>query len=232
MAKKPVKYIQGKYKPRHPEKYRGNIKDICYRSSFELEFMNWCDNTPSIIEWASEEVAIPYLKPTDNRIHTYYLDFWIKYISNDYEKDDDYWKLVKENEYSEKEQVQIKKIKEGNSTIVPIMGDIEPPNPSIGKKNTLYLCKKTNNLYIKTEGAYKLDKNGNKIKIIKKCLIEIKPYDQTLEPKLQQRITASYKKKVMNYIINEAKWKYATAFAEKNGMEFKVLTEKWLLNKK
>jgi hypothetical protein len=36
----------------------------------------------------------------------------------------------------------------------------------------------------------------------------------------------------MNYIINEAKWKYATAFAEKNGMEFKVLTEKWLLNKK
>lgn len=232
MGKKPVKYIQGKYKPRHPEKYRGNIKDICYRSSFELEFMNWCDNTPSIIEWASEEIAIPYLKPTDNRIHTYYLDFWIKYISSEYEKDDDYWKLVVEKDYDNKQIEQIRLIKEEKSNIKPIIGDIEPPNPQLGKKNSLYLCKKTNNLYIKTEGSYKLDKNGKKIKKICKCLIEIKPHDQVTEPKLQKRITQTYKKKVLTWVVNDAKWKAAIKFAEKNGMEFKILTEKWLMNKR
>ena len=40
--------------------------------------MKYCDTTPSILEWGSEEIAIPYRSPIDNRSHRYYPDFYIK----------------------------------------------------------------------------------------------------------------------------------------------------------
>ena len=40
--------------------------------------MKYCDSTPSILEWGSEEIAIPYRSPLDNRSHRYYPDFYIK----------------------------------------------------------------------------------------------------------------------------------------------------------
>ena len=72
-------YQQGKFKPLHPEKYKGNPTEICYRSSYELKFMNYCDLNESISEWKSEEFFIPYRSPIDNRIHRYFPDFFIKY---------------------------------------------------------------------------------------------------------------------------------------------------------
>lgn len=72
------KYYQGKYTPKRPEKYAGDPTNVVYRSSWELKFMNWCDNTPSIVNWASEETVIPYICPTDNRAHRYFVDFKIK----------------------------------------------------------------------------------------------------------------------------------------------------------
>lgn len=40
--------------------------------------MSYLDSHPDVIQWASEEFAIPYLSPIDNRVHRYFPDFWIK----------------------------------------------------------------------------------------------------------------------------------------------------------
>ena len=42
--------------------------------------MKWCDHNPSVLEWGSETVIIPYRSPVDNRIHRYFVDFYIKVI--------------------------------------------------------------------------------------------------------------------------------------------------------
>lgn len=39
--------------------------------------MRYCDENPAVIEWASEELAIPYTSPVDGRSHRYFPDFWI-----------------------------------------------------------------------------------------------------------------------------------------------------------
>ena len=69
---------KGKYRPSHPNKYRGDYTNIIYRSLWELKFMKYCDLNDSILEWGSEEVVIPYRSPLDNRIHRYFVDFYIK----------------------------------------------------------------------------------------------------------------------------------------------------------
>lgn len=69
---------KGKFIPRNPIKYLGDLKSIVYRSSYELKFMNWCDLNESVKGWASEEVAIPYRNPLDNKVHKYMVDFYIQ----------------------------------------------------------------------------------------------------------------------------------------------------------
>jgi len=69
---------QGRFIPRNPKKYRGDPTNIIYRSSYELKFMNWCDMNEDLQEWGSEEIAIPYRSPLDNKIHRYFPDFYIK----------------------------------------------------------------------------------------------------------------------------------------------------------
>jgi len=79
MKRKGYRNIQkGKFIPRHPEKYKGNPKGIIYRSSLELEFCNYLDNNPHVLEWASEEFCIPYFDPAKNKPRRYFPDFWMK----------------------------------------------------------------------------------------------------------------------------------------------------------
>ena len=70
---------KGVFRPKNPDKYVGNSKNIIYRSSWEKRFMIYCDNTPEVISWASEELSIPYISPLDGRVHKYYPDFIIYY---------------------------------------------------------------------------------------------------------------------------------------------------------
>jgi hypothetical protein len=56
----------GKFKPKNPEKYAGR-GSIRYRSSWELKFMNFLDENPSIKNWASESISIPYKNPIANK---------------------------------------------------------------------------------------------------------------------------------------------------------------------
>jgi hypothetical protein len=36
-----------------------------------------------VLEWASEEIAIPYYSPVDKKIHRYYPDFWVRTVGAD-----------------------------------------------------------------------------------------------------------------------------------------------------
>lgn len=144
----PTNYKQGRWFPRNPEKYRGDANNIIFRSSWEKRFFEWCDTNPSVIEYASEEIVIPYLCETDGQWHRYFVDAYIK---------------------------------------------------------------------IK-------DKNGN----MKKFLVEIKPSKETLPPKFPGKQTKRYLTEVHTFIKNQSKWKAAKAFAQKNGVEFVILTEKEL----
>jgi hypothetical protein len=70
---------RGKFKPKNYQKYAGDPTNIVYRSLLERRFMVYCDNNPSILEWSSEEVVIPYYSPIDRKWHRYFVDFYIKY---------------------------------------------------------------------------------------------------------------------------------------------------------
>ena len=75
---------QGKYRASNPKKYKGDHNNIIYRSSWEYKFMKWCDMTPSIQEWGSEEIIIPYISPVDGKRHRYFPDFYVKIQNRKY----------------------------------------------------------------------------------------------------------------------------------------------------
>jgi hypothetical protein len=68
------KYYQGKFQPKNPEKYVGNVSKIIFRSMWEKKFFIFCDNNPSVIRWNSEGLSIPYFSEEDNKTHKYYPD--------------------------------------------------------------------------------------------------------------------------------------------------------------
>ncbi len=140
--------LKGLYSIKNAEKYVGNPTNIIFRSSYELKFMKWCDYTDSVLEWGSEEVVIPYISPIDNRIHRYFVDF-----------------------------------------------------------------------YLKTK-----DKDGS----IHKYLVEVKPAKYTKEPVPPSRKTRRFLTEVVNWAVNQAKWKYATEYCKDKGWKFIIITEKEL----
>ena len=73
---------QGKYRPSFPRKYKGDPTNIIYRSLWERKFMVYCDKNTKILEWGSEEIALPYISPHDSRVHRYFPDFYIKVQEN------------------------------------------------------------------------------------------------------------------------------------------------------
>lgn len=70
---------KGKFIPKNPSKYLGDVSNIIFRSRWELTFMQFCDSNVNILQWGSEEIKIPYVKPTTQKIHHYYPDFFIIY---------------------------------------------------------------------------------------------------------------------------------------------------------
>lgn len=73
-----AKPYKGKFSPKNPEKYKGDPTNIIYRSGWEKRVMKYLDDNPAVLEWKSEEIAIPYVCPTDNRRHRYFPDFIVK----------------------------------------------------------------------------------------------------------------------------------------------------------
>jgi hypothetical protein len=60
----------------------------------------------------------------------------------------------------------------------------------------------------------------------KRYVIEIKPYYQCLPPVKGKKRDKTYLAECATYATNQAKWHAAKAFFDKQGIEFKVLTEK------
>ena len=137
---------KGKYRPSYPKKYKGDPTRIIYRSLWERKFMVYCDSNTNILEWGSEEIALPYRSPLDNKVHRYYPDFYI---------------IVKES-------------------------------------------------------------NGS----IKKYIIEVKPKKQVAGPdKTPKRKTAAWKRDVLTFMKNKAKWEAAENYCDDRRMNFMILTE-------
>lgn len=72
--------LKTKYIPRNPGKYRGNVKDIFLRSSWELKLAKYLDLSNNVIAWSSETTVIGYRSPLDGEEHRYFVDFkcWIR----------------------------------------------------------------------------------------------------------------------------------------------------------
>jgi hypothetical protein len=77
-----ARFRQGYFTPKNPHKYVGDPNKIRYMSSWELELHTFFDGNTNVLRWASEEIAIPYIKPTDGKIHKYYPDYWVEYVNS------------------------------------------------------------------------------------------------------------------------------------------------------
>lgn len=99
-----MSFKQGLYQPINPHKYLGELSEITYRSSWELKMFRFLDSNPYVLAWASEPVAIPYMKPVivngkpAMKKARYFPDIYVEYVDND----------GKEN----KEMIEIKPLKQ------------------------------------------------------------------------------------------------------------------------
>lgn len=71
-------YKQGIFKPKFPSKYKGDVNNIIYRSGWEHRVMQSLDENLNVLCWSSEEIVIPYRSPIDNKIHRYFVDFYVE----------------------------------------------------------------------------------------------------------------------------------------------------------
>ena len=72
------KYSTGTFIPKNPQKLVGNQRPH-WRSSWEATMMQFLDNHPSVINWASECFKIPYRNPLTGKNTVYIPDFFVVY---------------------------------------------------------------------------------------------------------------------------------------------------------
>jgi hypothetical protein len=74
-----ARFAQGKFNCKNPAKYIGG-KVPTYRSGWEFAFMKFCDEHPSVTQWASEAIRIPYRNPLTGKMTIYVPDFFMAYV--------------------------------------------------------------------------------------------------------------------------------------------------------
>tara|TARA_R110002012_G_C11647515_1_gene611143 strand:+ start:1790 stop:2230 length:441 start_codon:yes stop_codon:yes gene_type:complete len=89
------KWRQGIFVPKNQNKFIGT--KATYRSGLELKFFRFCDDSPNVLKWGSENVIVPYRSPLDNKMHKYYVDNLV---------------VIKEGEEIKKYLVEIKPYKQ------------------------------------------------------------------------------------------------------------------------
>lgn len=72
---------KGKYFPQNPQKYRGKVDGIIFRSMLEFKTFLWADRNSAVEYWSSEEVVVPYICKTDGKKHRYFIDLVVKFKS-------------------------------------------------------------------------------------------------------------------------------------------------------
>lgn len=99
------RFAQGKFTLKNPGKYIGT-KTPTYRSSWEFAFMRFCDEHPSVAQWASEAIRIPYRNPLTGKPTIYVPDFFIAYADK-----------------TGKQQVDLIEVKPSNQTLREKVGN-------------------------------------------------------------------------------------------------------------
>lgn len=66
------------FKPNNRKKYIGDAENIYCRSLWERRFCKYLDENVNVSRWGFEQIKIPYLLESDNKIHTYVPDFIIE----------------------------------------------------------------------------------------------------------------------------------------------------------
>lgn len=64
----------GKFIPKNPAKYVGDVNNIVYRSSWELKLFRHLDTNTVVKKWGSEEISVNYFDPTANKVRRYFPD--------------------------------------------------------------------------------------------------------------------------------------------------------------
>jgi len=92
-----LRFAKGQYKLKNPDKYIGAGQPT-YRSSWELAVMRMCDNNPSIQQWASEGIKIPYRDPLTGKQTVYVPDFLVVFIDKNMNKHAELWEIKPANQ--------------------------------------------------------------------------------------------------------------------------------------
>ncbi len=74
--------LKGRFKPRFPDKYKGDPMNIWFRSSWERDVMHWLDGRSDVVWWMSEERCVWYQNPVTKKNARYFPDFIIKVQEN------------------------------------------------------------------------------------------------------------------------------------------------------
>jgi hypothetical protein len=76
-----------RFVPKNIAKYAGDATRIVARSKWELIYMQALDNSNLVAKWISEPktLNISYISPLDKRLHQYWPDFLVQYISGEIE---------------------------------------------------------------------------------------------------------------------------------------------------
>ncbi|QDH49044.1 transposase [Pantoea phage Phynn] len=69
---------KGSFTPENIQKYKGDVRKITYRSSWERYVMGWLDRNPYVKRWNSECVVIPYFCNAEGKRRRYFMDFWVQ----------------------------------------------------------------------------------------------------------------------------------------------------------
>jgi hypothetical protein len=92
-----LKFAQGFYRLKNPEKYIG-LGQPRYRSSWEIAVMRMCDENPSIHQWASESIKIPYRDPLTGKQTVYVPDFLVIYMDKKHKQHAELWEVKPKNQ--------------------------------------------------------------------------------------------------------------------------------------
>lgn len=65
------------------ESFNENTNEVLYKSSLELAAIRYCDFNKFITKFSLEPFAIKYKKPTDGKMHRYYIDLFIEFHTGD-----------------------------------------------------------------------------------------------------------------------------------------------------
>ena len=92
-----LRFAKSHYKLKNPEKYIG-LGTPLYRSSWEMAVMKMCDENPSIQQWASESIKIPYRDPLTGKHTVYVPDFLVVYVDKFQKQHAELWEIKPKNQ--------------------------------------------------------------------------------------------------------------------------------------